>query len=126
MGECFVVFCVIVLLFFVAFLVNFVGACFALVCVFLQFLASAPLSDPCRKRGQAPQKSLKTTSKPKTKIIELKSTYAGTPIENLAKKNNLNCHSISIDAKPIHEYGFPNQQGSIEIPVNELSEILKN
>ena len=64
--------------------------------------------------------------KPKTKIIELKSTYAGTPIENLAKKNNLNYHSISIDAKPIHEYGFPNQQGSIEVPINKLTDILNS
>lgn len=64
--------------------------------------------------------------KPETKIIELKSTHAGIPIENLAKKNNLNYHSITIDATPVHEYGFPNQQGSIEIPINKLSKILKS
>ena len=64
--------------------------------------------------------------KPKTKIIELKSANAGVPIENLAKRNNLNYHSIAIDAKSIHEYGFPNQQGSIEIPINKLTEILNS
>ena len=31
-----------------------------------------------------------------------------------------------IEATPIHQYDFANQQGSIEIPVNRLSEILKN
>ena len=63
---------------------------------------------------------------PGTKVVELRSSDAGPVIENLAKNNNLNYHSITIEATPIHQYGFPNQQGSIEIPVNELSEILKN
>ena len=63
---------------------------------------------------------------PRTKVIEFRSSNAGPVIENLAKTNNLNYHSITRDVTPIHQYGFPNQQGSVEIPINRLSEILKN
>ena len=63
---------------------------------------------------------------PRTKVIEFRSSNAGPVIENLAKTNNLNYHSITREVTPIHQYGFPNQQGSVEIPINRLSEILKN
>ena len=60
--------------------------------------------------------------KPKTKIIELKGIYSGTPIENLAKKNDLNYTSIAVEAKQ----SFPNQQGQIHISVSSLNKILEN
>tara|TARA_B100001123_G_C15277129_1_gene1012597 strand:- start:735 stop:1850 length:1116 start_codon:yes stop_codon:yes gene_type:complete len=63
---------------------------------------------------------------PETKVIEFRSSDAGPVIENLAKINNLNYYSLISEAKPIHQYGFPNQQGSIEIPINKLKEVLKN
>jgi len=63
---------------------------------------------------------------PGTKIVEFRSPDAGPVIGNLAKNNDLNYQSIIIDAKPTFEYGFANQQGSIEIPISRLSEILKN
>ncbi len=63
---------------------------------------------------------------PGTKIVEFRSPEAGPVIGNLAKNNNLNYQSIVIDAKPIFQYGFANQQGSIEIPISKLSEILKS
>ena len=59
---------------------------------------------------------------PKTKIIELKSTYSGNPIENLAKKNNLNYSSINVSPKQ----GLANQQGSIYIPIKSLSSLIEN
>ena len=58
--------------------------------------------------------------KPKTKIIELKSVSAAHAIENLAKKNDLNYISIEAKAKKIYEFEFPNQQGSIHIPISSL------
>ena len=64
--------------------------------------------------------------KPRTKVIEFRSSNAGPVIVNLAKTNNLNYHSITRDVTPIHQYGFPNQQGSIDIPIIQLSEMLKN
>ncbi|MDA9676730.1 glycosyltransferase family 61 protein [bacterium] len=64
--------------------------------------------------------------RPETKIIELKSSTAGVPIENLAKKNNLNYKSIEVKAKQIENFDYPNQQGAIQIPINELSKVLKN
>jgi len=60
--------------------------------------------------------------KPKTNIIELRGKYSGNPIENLAKKNELNYNSIIVDAKQ----SFPNQQGSIHIPIGKLEELIKN
>ena len=60
--------------------------------------------------------------KPKTKIIELKSIHSGNPIENLAKKNDLNYISITFEAKQ----SFPNQQGHIQVPIGNLSKILEN
>ena len=64
--------------------------------------------------------------KPETKVIELRSSNAGTPIENLAKKNNLNYNSIIVEAKQIEKFNFPNQQGSIQIPINSLIKVLEN
>jgi len=61
-------------------------------------------------------------SKPKTKVIELKGKHSGNPIENLAKKNNLNYDSISVDTKQKD----PNQQGQIYIPIDSLTKILKS
>tara|TARA_Y100000590_G_scaffold454260_1_gene600723 strand:- start:462 stop:1592 length:1131 start_codon:yes stop_codon:yes gene_type:complete len=63
--------------------------------------------------------------KPGTRVIELKSSTAGIPIENLAKKNELNYSSISVKAKKIEKFNFPNQQGSIEIPINILEKELE-
>ena len=64
--------------------------------------------------------------KPGTKVIELRSASAGTPIENLAKKNNLNYSSIIANAKKVENFGVPNQQGSIKIPISILSKKLEN
>ena len=64
--------------------------------------------------------------KPGTKVIELRSSNAGTPIENLAKKNDLNYNSIIVEAKQIEKFNFPNQQGSIQIPINSLIKVLEN
>tara|TARA_B100000315_G_scaffold254144_1_gene294546 strand:- start:168 stop:1286 length:1119 start_codon:yes stop_codon:yes gene_type:complete len=63
---------------------------------------------------------------PRTKIVELRSFSAGPVIENLAKKNNLNYHSIITEAKQSHKYNYPNQQGSIQIPIPSLNKILEN
>ena len=63
--------------------------------------------------------------KPNTKVIELKGINAGPVIENLAKKNKLNYSSISLEAKQIYKLDFPNQHGSIEIPINTLKEALE-
>ena len=64
--------------------------------------------------------------KPGTKAIELRSLNSGTPIENLAKKNNLNYKSIIVKANKIERYNFPNQQGSIEVSMDSLIKVLKN
>ena len=63
--------------------------------------------------------------KPKTKIIELKSVSAAHAIENLAKKNDLNYISIEAKAKKIYEFEFPNQQGSIHIPISSLIKVIE-
>ena len=60
--------------------------------------------------------------KPKTKIIELKGLHSGNPIENLAKKNNLNYSSIAVEA----DQNKPNQQGGIHIPINNLTKLVEN
>jgi len=62
--------------------------------------------------------------KPATKVIELRSTQAGPPIENLAKKNALNYNSITINAEK--KLSFPNQHGAIRVPINSLKKILEN
>ena len=64
--------------------------------------------------------------KEKTKVIEFRSTNAGPVIENLAKKNDLNYHSIISEPEKISEYNYPNQQGSINIPIDSLKKILQN
>ena len=64
--------------------------------------------------------------KPGTKIIELKSTTAGDAIKNLAKKNDLDYISVEAKAKEIYKFEFPNQQGSIHIPISRLSKVLEN
>ena len=67
-----------------------------------------------------------TFCKPGTKVIELRSSEAGDPIKNLAKKNNLNYYSINAEAKQTEKFNFPNQQGSIHISINSLNKILEN
>ena len=62
--------------------------------------------------------------KPNTKIIELRSLGPGAPIENLAKKNNLNYTSLAVKGERSPEVNFPNQQGVIHIPINNLSDLL--
>jgi len=64
--------------------------------------------------------------KAQTKIIELRSSDSGTPIENLALKNNLNYNSVTVEAKKINKSEFPNQQGSIHISINNLSKIIES
>ena len=64
--------------------------------------------------------------KPGTRVIELRSSNAGVPIENLAKKNNLNYNSVIVEAKQIESFNFPNQQGSIHVPLTNLIELIKN
>ena len=64
--------------------------------------------------------------KPGTKVIELTHVNAGTAIENLAKKNDLNYNSITVDAKQTDKYNFPSQQGHIKIPISSLRKILEN
>ena len=59
-------------------------------------------------------------------MIELKSSAAGFAIENLAKKNNLDYNSVSVEAKHIYKYDFPSQQGHIEIPINTLKKKLES
>tara|TARA_B100000686_G_scaffold300289_1_gene334701 strand:- start:1049 stop:2176 length:1128 start_codon:yes stop_codon:yes gene_type:complete len=63
---------------------------------------------------------------PKTKIIELKNKSSANAIKNLAEKNNLNYMSIEEEAKKIYDFEFPNQQGSIHIPINKLIKIIEN
>ena len=65
-----------------------------------------------------------TFCKPGAKVIELRSSNAGPVIENLAKKNDLNYKSVVVKAKQINN--ISNQQGSIQIPMNDLIETLKN
>ncbi len=62
--------------------------------------------------------------KPGTKIVELRSNQAGPPIENLAKKNNLNYNSITVESKKSEKYNYRNQQGAIEVPIKDLNKIL--
>ncbi len=64
--------------------------------------------------------------KPNTKVIELRSTNAGAMYENVSKKNNLNYVPIISDAKEIKKFDHPNQQGSIEILVENLAKALKD
>ena len=65
-------------------------------------------------------------SKPGTKIVELRSAHAGPPIENLAKKNNLNYNSITVESEKTEKYNYPNQQGTIEVSIKNLNKILQN
>ena len=58
--------------------------------------------------------------RPGTKVVELRSIDAGTPIENLAKKNDLNYCSISVET----EQKSSNQQGQIKVPISDLNKIL--
>ena len=36
------------------------------------------------------------------------------------KKNDLKYSSITVEAKQIKKFDYPNQQGSIQIPINNL------
>ena len=64
--------------------------------------------------------------RPKTKIIELKSLTAGDAIKNLAIKNDLDYTSVATEAKQIYKFTKPNQQGSIEVPIEDLNKFLMN
>ena len=64
--------------------------------------------------------------KPGTKVVELTHANAGTAIENLAKKNDLNYNSITVESKQAAKYNFAGQQGHIEIPISSLNKILEN
>jgi len=64
--------------------------------------------------------------KPGTKVVELTNIDAGTAIENLAKKNDLNYNSITVEATQTNKYNFASQQGHIEIPISSLNKILEN
>ena len=64
--------------------------------------------------------------KPGTKVIEFRSSTSGQVVENIAKKNNLNYHSIITEAKHIYKYNFPTQQGHVQIPISSLNKILEN
>jgi hypothetical protein len=48
--------------------------------------------------------------------------HSGKQYENLAKTNDLNYASITVEAKQ----NFPNQQGSIHIPIDSLARLLEN
>ena len=63
---------------------------------------------------------------PKTKIIELKNKSSANAIKNLAEKNDLNYISIEEEAKKIYNFEFPNQQGSIYVPISKLIEAIEN
>ena len=58
--------------------------------------------------------------KPKTKIIELRGVHSGKQYENLAKSNDLDYDSVTVNA----EQNFPNQQGSIRVPLESLSKLI--
>ena len=47
-------------------------------------------------------------------------------IGDLAKKNDLNYISVEAKAKEIYKFEFPNQQGSIHIPISRLSKVIEN
>ena len=47
-------------------------------------------------------------------------------IKNLAKKNDLNYNSIIVEATQIDKFSYPNQQGSIQIPISSLIKTLEN
>ena len=64
--------------------------------------------------------------KPKTKIIELKNKTAADAIKNLAKSNDVNYTSIEAEAKEIYMFKYPNQQGSIQIPLDSLIDVIEN
>ena len=64
--------------------------------------------------------------KPSTKIVELKSLTAGDAIKNLAKKNKLNYDSIEVESKEVQKFDFPTQQGSINVPLDKLKNILES
>ena len=61
--------------------------------------------------------------KPKTQILELKSSTAGKMYENLATSNNLIYKVIS--CKP-EKFDQQNQFGHIKIPINELNTAIES
>jgi len=61
-----------------------------------------------------------------TNVIELRSVDAGNPIENLARKNDLNYKSIIVNANNKKEFKYPNQHGKIQIPINDLTSLIEN
>jgi len=60
-----------------------------------------------------------------TKVIEFRSEGAGTVIENLSKKNNLDYHSIISKSDSLYKFESPTQQGKIKISIDHLSKIIK-
>ena len=60
------------------------------------------------------------------KIIELKNKTAADAIKNLAKSNDLNYTSIEAEAKEIYMFKYPNQQGSIQIPLDSLINVIES
>ena len=64
--------------------------------------------------------------KPGTKVLEFKSLNSGAPIENLAKRNNLEYNSIIANTQQIEKFNNPNQQGSYYIPAKILSKKLES
>jgi len=60
-----------------------------------------------------------------TKVIEFRSHGAGTVIENLTKKNNLDYHSIISKSEPLYKFKSPTQQGKIKISIDHLNKIIK-
>ena len=63
--------------------------------------------------------------KPKTKIVELKNISSANAIKNLSLKNNLNYISIAAKGKKIYDFKYPNQQGSIYIPINRIKKAIE-
>ena len=78
---------------------------------FPEFTCKCPFS------GYPDFATLRIKYQPNTKVIELKSVDAGTPIENLAKKNDLNYDSIAVEAEQIEKFDFPNPPQILYPPI---------
>ena len=51
---------------------------------------------------------------------------AATDSTSVAIKNDLNYDSIAVEAEQLEKFDFPNQQGSIEIPIKNLIRLLES
>lgn len=58
--------------------------------------------------------------KPKTRVIEFKTSGAGKIIESIAMNNNLNFSSLELDSQKLDD----KQNGFIDIPLNELKNLI--